>query len=250
MALRNDWGAKRRGRRWPGALLIVLLLLAVTAGLYVWRQSVAREEAERQLGLDASRVVSEHFAAQAAIKVGALTGEVVARGRDEGGFGVLPSEQTARAPYAVDYFVDMRGVGPGAYRWDAATRTITVDVPDVAPSAPNIDETRAEVDQSGLFISRRAGLALARQTSQRATLRAAETARKPEHLDAARRNARAVLERFASAPLQAAGLGEVRVAVRFPWEGRPGLGDGERIDASRPIEDVLKDRARDQTKTP
>ena len=78
----------------------------------------------------------------------------------------------------------------------------------------------------------------------------AETARRPENLDLARRNARAVIERLAAAPLEAAGLDGVEVAVRFPWQGRGPVRDGEYLDASRPIADVLKDRARDQTKTP
>lgn len=242
----------RRGRRrrvWP-ALLVLALLLIAAAGLYAWRQSVAREEAERQLGLDASRVLSVHFSAAAQIKVGALSGEVVTRGRTESLGGLVRSEQTVKAPYAVDYFVDVSRLGPANYRWDADTRTITVEVPDVVPATPNIDEANAQANQSGLWISRGAGLELARQTSRRAAQRAAETAKRPEHLDRARQNARIVIERLASAPLEAAGLGEVRVAVRFPWEGRPGTRDGEYLDASRPIADVLKERAGEQTKTP
>lgn len=237
----------RRKRRWPIALLAVTLLLAA-AGLYAWRQSVARKEAERQLGLDASRVLSVHFSAAAAIKVGALSGEVVTRGQTESLGGLVRSEQTVKAPYAVDYFVDVSRLGPGDYDWNAETRTVTVAVPDVTPAPPNIDEGRAQVNQSGLWISRGAGLELARQTSRRAASRATETARRPEHLDRARQSARTVIGSLATAPLEAAGLDGVRVAVRFPYE-RPGNPDGERIDASRPIADVLKEREQSQTKT-
>lgn len=234
---------KERRRRGLALLLLVAAVLAAAAG-YGWWQSRARSAAERQLGLDASRVLSEFFTGQAALKVGTLNGKVIARSEDRGAFGLLPSSQTFRAPYAVDYFVDMRRIGPAAYRWDAGTRTMTVEVPDVAPAAPNIDEARAVITQSGPFITRRAGLELARQASQRATLQAGETAKKNEHMKRARANARAVIGRLASAPLQAAQLGEVRVAVRFPWEPKPVASDGERWDESRPVEDVLRERSR------
>lgn len=236
--------AVRPRRRRGVALLLLVALVLASAGIYGWLQSRARAEAERRLGLDASRVVSELFSTQAALKVGTLNGRVVARSEDPGAIGWLRSEQTFAAPYAVDYFVDMRDVGPGAYHWNSATRTISVEVPDVAPAPPNIDEARAVVTQRGAIITRRAGLELARQASQRATGRAAETARKDEQLNRARENARVVIGRLAAGPLQAAKLGEVRVSVRFPWEPRRTPNAVERWDESRPVEDVLRERAR------
>ena len=68
-----------------------------------------------------------------------------------------------------------------------------------------------------------------------------KAAREPQRLDQARANARAVIARMAQAPLQAAGLGEVQVAVKFPWE----TGDkaaAERWDQSRRMEEVLKEK--------
>lgn len=232
---------KQRGRKGLALLLLVALVLAAAA-LFSWQQSRARAEAERQLGLEASRVISEIFSTQAALKVATLSGKVAVRSEDPGMFDWLRSTQNFQAPYAVDYFVDMRKIGRDAYNWDAATRTVTVDVPDVTPAAPNVDETKAIITQDGLIITRRASRELARQASQRATWRAAETGKKDEHMNRARQHARSVIGQLTTAPLQAAGLGEVRVTVRFPWE--PRASDGQRWDVSRSIEDVLDERAR------
>ena len=69
-----------------------------------------------------------------------------------------------------------------------------------------------------------------------------QEARRPEHLNKARENARAVLTRMASGPLAAAGIDDVRVAVSFPWEPKSATGNGEQMDRSRRIEDVLQER--------
>ena len=224
---------------------IIVLLLAVVAllGVFAWAQHRARIEAERTLGLEASRVVAEQFSKAAAVKVGTLSGRTVARAENDGFMGMIKSEQTTTIPFTVDYFVDVSRLGARSYRWDAKTRTLTVDIPDVTVAAPNIDETAARSAQSGLYISRSASLDLAKQTSQRAAARSKQAAQKPENLERARANARAVVERLAEGPLSAAGLGEVQVAVRFPWEPRSGPGEpAEYLDQSRRMEDVLKER--------
>jgi hypothetical protein len=132
--------------------------------------------------------------------------------------GVVRSEQITAMPFSVDYTVDLKKVGPEAYRWDAARKVLTVEVPDVEIGQPNVDEREARSKQTGIFISRRAALELSRETSRRATLRSGEAARQPEHLDQARQNARTVITQLAQAPLAAAGMGTVRVEVSFPWE--------------------------------
>ena len=226
--------------RRPALYLLVGLLVAVA--LYAGWQSWQRQEAERRLGLDASRVVSESFSNAAEVKVGTLNGRIVARGEDRGFLGVLPSEQTTALPFSVDYFVDLDRIGQSDYSWDEETRTLTVAIPDVTVGKPNIDETAAASRQKGLYISRRASEELARQTSRHATARSMAAARTPERLAQARANARNVVARMAQAPLQAAGLGEVRVAVRYPWETGEAAAPSERLDHSRPVEEVLKER--------
>jgi hypothetical protein len=222
--------------------LLLLLLAVALLGFFAWTQYSARREAENKLGLDASRIVSVQFTDRAQVKVGELAGQVTARGTDKGFMGMLSSETVAVLPYAVDYHVDVSGLAAGAYRWDRETRTLTIDVPDVTVGKPNIDEAEARVQQKGVFISRRASQELARQVSQRAEARSAQEAQKPEHLNKARENARAVLTNLAQGPLTAAGIDGVRVAVRFPWEPKGAGNDGEQMDRSRRVEDVLGER--------
>lgn len=225
---------------------IVLAAVVVALLGFAWWQYSARVEAENKLGLDASRIVSAHFTDRAQLKVGDVAGRVVARGTDQGFMGILPSEMTAAMPFKVDYFIDVSRLGPRSYRWDRATKTLTIDAPDVTVGSPNIDEGRAAIQQKGVFISRGASLTLARQISERAAARSREEAAKPEHLNKARDNARAVLTAMARGPLAAAGMSDVRVAVRFPWE--PKGGNGEYWDESRAVEDVLKEREQGGTR--
>lgn len=229
-------------------LVAVLLILAATA-YYAWSQrsarieaETARTEAERTLGLDAARVLSAHFENAAALKVGTLRGEIVVRAEDKGLLGVVPTEQTTRIPSTVDYFVDLSRMEQGAYRYSPRSRTLTIDVPDVSVAPPNVDERRSRTTQRGVFISRRAALALAGKVSAYATQKSAEEARKRENLDKARANARNAIASMTTGPLRAAGLGDVKVAVSFPWE--PKATADERWDVSRPVEDVLRERAR------
>lgn len=224
--------------------VIILMLVAVALlGLFAWTQYFARIEAEERLGLDASRVVAEHFSNAAALKVGTLNGKTVARAQDDGFMGIVKSEQTTSIPFTVDYFVNLSRLGEQSYDWDPENRTLTVAIPDVTVAEPNIDETAARSAQSGLYISRRASMDLARETSQRAAARSKQAAQKPENLDKARANARAVVGRMAQGPLSAAGLGDVQVVVRFPWEPKAGSEQPvQRWDQSRRPEEVLKER--------
>lgn len=220
------------------ALAIAALLLA-----FAWSQYAARREAERSLGLDAARIVSSQFSGRSDLRVGTLRGELVASGSDKGLLGLLPSEQVTALPYSVDYYLKLSEIDQRSYRWDAKAKTLTVDVPDVKVGPPNIQEAAAQSRQKGLFISRRASLELARQVSQRAAAKSRQEALKPENLNRARENARAEIARMSGQPLAAAGLGEVRVAVRFPWEPRDGSAVSvERWDQSRPMEEVLRER--------
>jgi hypothetical protein len=222
-------------------VLVALAAIVAALAVYAWSQYSARMEAERTLGLNAARVLSEHFSKAAALKVATLSGRVVAQGEDKGFLGLVPTEQRTATPFTVDYFVDLSRLGPSAYRWDPETRTMTIDIPDVTVGKPNIDEARARSEQEGLFISRRAALALAREASARATAASRTAAAKPEHLDRARANARTVVANLAAAPLAAAGLEDVRVAVSFPWEPKAGSADPAQMDRSRRIEEVLND---------
>lgn len=216
------------------ALVLVLIVVAVL----IWRTERRAAQAERELGLAAARTLSETFGTTRDLRVATLSGEVLARGSDPGFANLLPTSLTVKYPYSVDYFLDLKRVDATSYRWNAATKTLTIRLPDVTASRPSVDAARADrVATTGVFMSRDAAQRLGTQVAARAAVRAAEAAAKPVHLDRARASAREAMHALVAAPLQAAGLGEVKVVVRFPWEGT-GAGAPMRWDESRAVRDV------------
>lgn len=219
---------------------LAAVLLAIATGLAIWWADARVDRAERQLGLDAARTLSETFAKARDLRVATLSGEVIARGSDPGFAQLLPTSMTIRYPYSVDYFVDLRRIDASRYRWDAASRTMTVRLPDVVPARPNVDASGSErIATTGVFMSRDAAQRLNGQVAARAALSAADSARKREHLDRARASAREAMQALVGTPLRAAGLDEVKVVVRYPWEPETG-GVPVRWDESRPVEAVLR----------
>jgi hypothetical protein len=142
-----------------------------------------------------------------------------------------------KAPFDVDYFVELRDLDTGDFRYDPAARVLFVKVPDVTVGAPNVDEARITLDQtSGLYVSRDAMAELQRKVSLTARTVVERRAREPENVAKARDNGRAALGRLFGGALAAAGL-PVRVEVRYAGEARGG--DGERWDVSRSLAEVL-----------
>jgi hypothetical protein len=224
------------------AAALALALVLIVAALLVWRSEQRAVQAEREVGLAAARTLSETFSKTRDLRVATLSGQVLARGSDPGFANLLPTSLTVKYPYSVDYFLDLKRIDAASYRWNAATKTMTVRLPDVTPSKPSVDAARAErVGTTGVFMSRDAAQRLGTQVAARAALRAAEAAAKPVHLDRARASAREAMESLVATPLQAAGLGEVKVVVRYPWEGT-GTGVPVRWDESRAVRDVYRDK--------
>lgn len=218
-------------------LLIAAVLLA--AGIFAWREHRRAERAEAQLGVDAARVLSAVFQRTSALRVARLSGEVLARSEGTSAYGMVANSQATRAPYTVDYEVDLRRLGPGAMRWDGVGRVMTVDVPGVTVARPNIDMGRARTAQSGLFISRSSGLAMQRAVAARLAGAASSKAGDAEHLAQAQQAARGAVEQLITAPLRAAGFTGVRVVVRLPGETKPAALSAERWDTSRPLSEIL-----------
>ena len=220
--------------------VLAIVMLAIAAALGVWWANARADRAERQVGLYAARTLSETFAKARDLRVATLSGEVIARGTDAGFAKLLPTSMIVRYPYSVDYFLDLRRVDGSAYRWDKASKTMTVRLPDVAPARPNVDAGGGErIAMTGVFMSRDAAQRLNAQVAARASVRAGESSRKREHLDRARSSAREAMQDFVGTPLRAAGLGEVKVVVRYPWEAESG-GVPVRWDESRTVEQALR----------
>jgi hypothetical protein len=149
----------------------------------------------------------------------------------------LRSAQKVTLPYSVAYQLDLSELDSGHYRWDAKRRALLVTIPDVAPTSPNIDETRRRtLSTAGVFVTREAYDNLNRRAAALATNAAIEEAKKPAHLNAARANARTAVRRLLETPLAAAGLGDVQVEVAFPFDGAR---VGEQWDVSPSIAEVL-----------
>ena len=228
-------------RYWP----LLLLALAAVGGALWWQNKQAEErrvEEELAQAQGIVRVLSATFSNKAALKVGEVKGTLDVTTVDPGAVPFLRSSQKATIPYSVGYTLDLSGVGADDYRWDPASRALTIRVPLVTPEPPNVDEAnRSIAGTSGPFVTRGASANLARRASQLATAKAGEVAAEPAHLAAAQKNAEKVVADLARAPLDAAGLGPITVRVVTPAAG---VRDGERWDVSRTIEQVLADRQR------
>lgn len=225
-------------------LLALLAALLVGLGLIAWtthRQQQQREEELAQAqGL--VKVLSATFERQSALKVGSVEGSLDVTSIDPGRFEFLRSAQKVKLPYSIDYTVDLSRMTPAQYRWDRESQTLVVEAPDVSVGTPNIDESRRKLlATQGIFVSRRAAENLSRRAAGQANRAAVAEANKPVHLNRARENAREVIASMLTTPLEVAGLGNVKVVVRFPQDGTPVT---ERWDVSPSIAEVLAERAK------
>lgn len=218
-------------------LTIVLLIAAVFAAKIGYDRYSETYVVEQSDGEAIDRVVHVTFARAAALKVGTLSGTVQSTASDVRWGGLLRSGKVVKAPFTVDYFVDLSGLSAGRYRWDAQNRRLTVEIPDVTIARPNVDESALSVNSTtGLIVTRDAADELARKVSVKSRRSAMTEAQKPEHVAEARENARRAVGRLLQGALSAARLGAVDVAIAFPFERR---GAGERWDTTRSIGEVL-----------
>jgi type II secretory pathway pseudopilin PulG len=228
---------------------IILLVAAIVAAfaVYSWFQHrAAVRERQEQLAQTQgiARVLSATFSRQNKLQVGQVSGALDVTTVDAGLFEALRSSQRATLPYSVTYTLDLSGLTLEDFRWDPATRTLTVRAPDVSPGEPNIDESRRSIQRtSGLFVTREASANLSRRAAVLATQAAARKARSPEEMAKARENGREALKRLVALPLEAADLGNINVVVRYRDEARS---DTERWDVSPSIADVLRNRRQER----
>ena len=211
------------------------IVVATFAGYRWWNDRHVVETDDG--GLAVAQVVAAALHTSADLRVSRLTGNVQATGATSRMWGWLRSTRVVKAPFAVDYFVPLRRLGPGDFRYDPAARVLLVEVPDVQPGPPNIDQAAVTLDEtSGVYVSREAMADLQRKVSATAQTVVAEKARDPENMRKARENGRAAIANLFGGALRAAGL-PVRVEVRYA--GEADAGDRERWDVSRSLEEVL-----------
>ena len=194
--------------------LIVIALLAVVAFL-TYRAFFYQEEGD-PVG---SAMLA--FEKQNSLTVFSSRFEVVAESEDTRGVmgvPVLRSRQATIVPASVEYRLDLSGMERGDFVWDEAGDRLTVTLPQLQTSRPNIDEGAARVFTEGAYITRDAAQDLARNNSQQAERKASAFAKNPEILALARQAAREAVRQNLTIPLQVAGYGDVSVDVRFEDE--------------------------------
>jgi hypothetical protein len=143
-------------------------------------------------------------------------------------------------PGTVRYEIDLARLQQRDMAWNEATKTLSISLPGLEISAPEIDlgEIR-EYGGGGLL----GALTNAEETLEASNRQAAQTelrkqALQPMPMRLARDAARRAVERSFAMPLKAAGI-DATVAVRFRDEPSA---DRSQLDRSRRVEDVLRER--------
>lgn len=221
--------------------ILVAIALLVGAGFFLARYIEWQEQNEvNQTELD--KIVVALRETRNRLEVYRLSGTVTTKRETRGGIGdILEGEMTAKQPWSVPYFTNMRDISLDDYIWDERTRTLLVRAPAVTADAPNIDESRQIVDYGGIIITRDMQTVLRREVAKGARKQAMDEAAKPENMAAANRAAREAIARNLTAPLSAAGIKNVSVVVRMPTDGTGNR--GPQWDLSRTIAEVLAERA-------
>jgi len=128
-------------------------------------------------------------------------------------FGLVTSRQVAVIPARVDYALDLGKVGRDRKRWDAAAKTLTVRLPALEVTRPNLDEARAQYLREGVWITRAAQDKLTRDNTTLAERLAVEQAANPVLMGLARAAAKDAIRQNLAIPLQVAGFGGVKLSV-------------------------------------
>ena len=198
--------------------LIVIVLLAAAAWLG-WRAFFYHEEGDPVGGAMLA------FEKQNSLTVFSSRFEVVAESEDRRGImgvDLLKSRQAAIIPATVEYRLDLSTMDRDRFEWNDSNDTMTVVLPQLRISRPNLDEAEQKTFTEGTYVSRDASADLARNNSRQAERKAAEFAKNPEVLALARQAAKDAVRQNLAIPLEVAGYGNVTVNVRFDGEKQPG----------------------------
>lgn len=153
----------------------------------------------------------------------------------------LEARKTLILPGTARYGVDLRRLRREHLSWDEGTRTLSITLPPLEISGPDVDMRQArEHSEGGVLLA----LTDAERELDEANLMSAEQelirqAREPLPLQTARDNAMRMVARSFALPLRAAGI-DASVAVRF--QDPAGRDEAVHIERARQVEDVVKDR--------
>ena len=153
----------------------------------------------------------------------------------------LTARKTLIMPGTVRYGVDLARLRRRSLAWDEATRTLTVTLPPLEISGPDIDLGQVrEYSEGGIVMA----LTDAERTLDQANRRSAQEelmrqARDRTPTELARNAAMRIVARSFAMPLRAAGI-DASVAVRFVDPA--GREEGFFLDRPRRIDEAVRDR--------
>ena len=205
----------RLGARGEAILAALAAALLVATLFLAWRAYFHREEG------DPVASAMQTFTRQNDLIVLTYRFQVVSESVIKGpiDLAVLERRQLVIVPALVDYRVRLGEIQRSDIQWDDDRQVMTVTLPPLRISRPNIDEASARAFTDGIWVSRKDAESLARSNSRIAEARAIEYAKDGEALGLARTAAREAVQRNLAAPLQAIGFERARVEVRFEGEG-------------------------------
>lgn len=227
---------RARVNRPLGIALAALLLGLVLGGVIGLGGSIFRPNAETI----ASSALQSMRAQNRLVPFVARYVSVVSSKQSQFG-GLLTTERTIVLPGDVRYELDLAKLEADDVRWDGASKTLAVTLPEIEIAGPDVDlNALREYGPGGLGEMLTNGAnSLDRVNRARAVADLRKQALAPVPMGLAREAGRQAVERSFALPLVAAGIEGARVVARYPTEGRR---SDEVIDRSRSYNEVLGER--------
>lgn len=228
-------------KRLPLLLPVLLLGLALGAALVLWLRSGDLFEGPDPVTVATASLQSMQEQARLTPFAARYVAVVTSRQQRFG----LSAERTLIMPGTVRYEVDLAKLQRRDLRWDPDSRTLSVTLPNLEISQPQIDLDQIKVYGDGGLLTAltNADQQLDAANRVRGQNELLAQARQPVPMRLARDAARRAVERSFALPLQAAGL-DAKVTVRFGDERVDA--DTRQMDRSRSLEEVWRERQQRQ----
>ena len=231
-------------RRLNKALVLAMVAVALILGVLL---GVTTGIADRVFGGPNPKTIAsaslESMRAQNRLTVFAARYVSVVTSEQQRLGGLVSSQRTLILPGDVRYELDLSKLNPKDVTWDASTKTLKVQLPEVEVAGPDVDINQVKEYGGGGVLSALTNANQQLDSTNRARavsdLRKQATAAVPMQL--AHQAGRAAVERSFAMPLIAAGFKDVKVIARFPTEGTD---EPSYIDLSTPYEEAIKEAER------
>ena len=228
----------------PKRIIIAVIVLILVLGVVTcqWRAAEERRQEEEIATAEGlAQVVSSTFAGRTDLKVSNVSGTIDVTSVNRG--TIFDSKLQATLPYSVDYFVDLSSLGRDDARYDPATKSLLIEVPEVRVAEPHIDLTKGKVGEAeGFWVSRGASANLVSRALKLTREKADQNAREAENLERAKAEARARIAALLEVPLQTTRFEDVNVVVHFAGDER--ASDPSYLDLSTPYNEAIAEAQR------